>query len=274
MNKYFKSLISIFLTVIITIILHYSGALLGFEQFLRNSIFSGSSKLYDISVVIAGNTEKFKSEQELLEAYKKIKLKEVDFIDRESKYLELERDNKSLRNQLNFLEKQTFETVGADVIGKQIDPISRTITINRGQQDGVLVGNPVITNGGVLVGFISVVNSNDSIARLLTDNESRVASMLLNQDRSIGIIEGGFGLTIRMTFIPQQEIVEIGNIIVTSGLEKNVPRGLVIGEVASVEKEPFEPFQRALITTPVIFDKLSVVSVITNITNSDIKINN
>lgn len=264
MNKYLKSLISIFLTVVITIILHYSGALLGFEQFLKNAIFSGSSELYNISIVFADKTDEFNSEKELVEAYRKLRFKESDFIKQQAKFIDLQEQNSNLRNELNFLQEKEFKTIGADVIGKQIDPISRTITINRGLVDGININQPVITDGGILVGFISVANNNDAIARLLTDNESRIASMLLNQDKSIGIIEGGFGLTIRMTFIPQNEIVEIGNIIVTSGLESHVPRGLVVGEVASVEKEPFEPFQRALITTPISYDKLSVVSVITN----------
>ena len=97
--------------------------------------------------------------------------------------------------------------------------------------------------------------------------------MLLNQDRSIGIIEGGFGLTIRMTFIPQQEIVEIGNIIVTSGLEKNVPRGLVIGEVASVEKEPFEPFSKIRFSIFHLFSK-SLIVIFSFCANNEEQINN
>jgi len=262
MNKYAKSLLSIFLTVVITIVLHYAGVLLGFEEFLKKIIFSGSSNLYKISVQIEDIQQEFSSEQELEAAYKKLKLKEIQFLKNESEYLELKNENKILREQQLFLEKQTVKTIGADVIGKQIDPISRTITINRGSNDNIQVGNPVIADGGLLVGIISSVYKNDAIARLLTDNESRIASMLLNQEKSIGIIEGGFGLTIKMTFIPQHEIVEIGNIIVSSGLEKNIPRGLIIGEVSSVEKEPFEPFQRALISIPLSYDKLDVVSVI------------
>ncbi len=268
MNRYIRTIISIFITVILVIILHYLGVLKGGEDFIKKTVFSGSSKLYQISIMLPSGKETFESVEKLEEAYISLKKNQSYILNQESEYLELKNENKSLREQLSFVNRNNYTTVGTDVIGKQIDPINRIITLNKGTSSGISLQNPVITNDGVFVGVISLVNEHDSIVRLINDNESRVAAMLLNQNRSIGMIEGGFGLTIRMSFIPQQEIVEIGNIVTTSGLEQYMPPGLVIGEVASVEKEPFEPFQRAIITTPIVYEKLHVVSVITNYENS------
>jgi rod shape-determining protein MreC len=67
-----------------------------------------------------------------------------------------------------------------------------------------------------------------------------------------------------MNFIPRNETVLVGDKIVTSGLEKTFPRGLLIGEVAVAENEAYQPFQQAVLTAAADLSKLSIVSVLTS----------
>ena len=69
-------------------------------------------------------------------------------------------------------------------------------------------------------------------------------------------------LTVNMVFISQTEKIEIGNIVVASGLEKNIPRGLVIGRVSKVEKESNELWQSAVIEPIANLDELIIISVL------------
>ena len=85
----------------------------------------------------------------------------------------------------------------------------------------------------------------------------------MSRDRSIGIVEGGYEISIQMNFIPQNEELNVGDAIVTSGLEETIPRGLLIGRVEAVKKEAYEPFQQAVITPAAPLHALTVVTVLT-----------
>jgi rod shape-determining protein MreC len=89
-----------------------------------------------------------------------------------------------------------------------------------------------------------------------------IAATILNKDASLGVVEGGYGLSVRMNFIPRNEDVFVGDKIITSGLEESIPRGLLIGEVAVLENEAYQPFQQAVLATAIDPSKLTVVSVL------------
>ncbi len=176
----------------------------------------------------------------------------------------LQEENNQLRAQLNFFSSTTeFQHVGADVIGRTVDPLGTTILISKGFEDGLREGNAVVVYNGILVGSIKKVEKNTAIVRLINDNGSRIGAMLINGEKSIGLVEGGHGLGVRMDFIPQNEVLSPGDIVVTSGLTEGMPRGLVIGTVEVVEKQPHEPFQQAVIQPTAQLNHIFSVSVIT-----------
>jgi len=174
---------------------------------------------------------------------------------------QLELENAELRTQLNFL-KNTARHVGATVIGRSLDPIGTTIVIDRGAADGIVVNRPVIVNNGYFIGKIARVDEHTSVVRLMSDFQSKTAATVDNRDKSLGVVEGGFGLTVRLNLIPQNEVIRPGDVVITSGLEPDLPRGLAIGTVEVVEKKPQEPFQQAIIKPSADLHALTVVSVI------------
>ncbi len=148
------------------------------------------------------------------------------------------------------------------MIARDIQPLGSTLIIDRGTNDGVEVGNAVIISNGILIGKVAEAEAESSMVRLLNDNQSKIAATVLTHDKSIGVIEGGYGISVRMNFIPQQEDVRVGDLVVTSGLEKGMPRGLLIGNVAAVEKEPYQPFQTAVLHPEARLSNISLVSVL------------
>ena len=165
---------------------------------------------------------------------------------------------------MSFIQESNYNSIGAIVIGKSIEPSRNSIIINRGKVDGIKIGYPVISDSGVLVGKIIRVEEKISIVELINDQQSKVAATVMNNERSIGIVEGGYGLSIQMNFIPQNEFIPTGETIVTSGLEKNIPYGLLIGTVEAVEKEAYQPFQRAIISPIINLERIKIVSVLIN----------
>lgn len=215
-----------------------------------------------MSVKIDGADEKFSTPDELLSAYQKIKSEWLENKIDEVELQTLRQDNENLRQQLNFLKTKNYNSIGAEVIGKNIDPTESTLIINRGAVDGIEDGSPVIIGDGILVGKVAKAEKKTAVVRLLDDNQSKVASTVVNYEKSIGIVEGGYGISVQMNFIPQNESVSVGDIVVTSGLEEKMPRGLLIGTVQAVEKEAHQPFQRAVIKPFAGFDKITIASIL------------
>ena len=103
---------------------------------------------------------------------------------------------------------------------------------------------------------------NSSVVQLISDQYSKIAATVLNRDKSIGVVEGGFGLSLQMNFIPQNENISVGDNIITSGLEEEIPYGLILGYVDVVRKEPYQPFQKAILSSFVDISKAQNVSIL------------
>jgi rod shape-determining protein MreC len=182
-----------------------------------------------------------------------------------------------LRAMLDFVSEYPISGyVGADVIGREAcdvfpcgevigadpNPYLRYITVNVGSQHGVAVGDPVVSSGANLVGRVAQVGPRTCKVQLLVDTDSSVA-VLLQTSRTTGLVVGQPDGTLRMEYIPQDETVEIDDIVLTSGLGGVLPKGLVIGQVAEVEKKEYELHQAAIVRPAADFRRLELVLVVT-----------
>lgn len=170
-------------------------------------------------------------------------------------------ENDELRALLGYAEKQRTAPVIARVLARTPEAGTHTILLDRGSDDGVAVEMPVIAAGGVLIGKIFKVERASAVALLLTDTRSRVGASVQNADRTQGLVQGERGLSLEMRLIPQNEEIKVGDLIVTSGIEALTPRGLVLGRVEEVQTQEKNPFKKALITSPVAYDQVSMVAI-------------
>lgn len=274
MNKKLKTFLGIVSILILTIILHYTETLQPLENSIRTVINPTSEQINKINIKIKGNTESFSNAEELQQAYEETKEKLIEEKVERSQLELAQKENKKLRKELNFLNQREYKYISSNVVGKNIEQIGNTLVINVGSDNGVKSGQPAIVEDGVLVGKVAKVNDKTSVVRLLHDSQSKVAATILNKNESIGLIEGGFGINIKMNYIPQNEKIDVSDEVITSGLSQNIPRGLLIGTVEAVEKEPYQPFQRAVIKPPVDLHKVSFVTVITSYKNGKDRENN
>lgn len=249
--------------MILIIFFHYFGWLNFIERPIKALIIPISTRIthWRVSSQDFFNSY-FSNKDELVESYNKCLVKNQDSEVADVKSKDLEQENNELRKQLGFFHRRNFTHVTANVVGLNTDNIEKMIIINAGEQDGLKNDQPVIVGDGVIVGTIAKVEKDISMVRLINDNQSKVAATLLNKDGSLGVVEGGYGLSIKMNFIPRNEVVLVGDKVITSGLEENVPRGLLIGEVSVAENEAYQPFQQAVLTPAVDLSKLFIVSVL------------
>jgi rod shape-determining protein MreC len=186
-------------------------------------------------------------------------------------------ETQQLREQLNFASTNpTFSLVGADVVergcdrfpcgtvlGEDTNPYLRYIVINAGSRSGVAIGMPVVTGGAILVGRVARVTPNQAFVQLIDDPSSNVAAML-QDSRVTGLVIGQDDGSISMVDILPDEKVNEGEIVVTSGLGSLLPKGLVLGQVATVKYQESALFQEAILRPAMDFRRLETVLVITD----------
>lgn len=199
---------------------------------------------------------------------------------------ELEAENSRLQMQVVELQQQIAEVevlstlvdyartrsenryAAASVIGYDPSPFKRYVIINRGSDDGLRRGMPVVTNQG-LVGRVSAVTANAGRVELIIDPASSV-NVYLQQSDAEAVLRGSPTGSLELEMIPQSANVKTGDLVVTSGLGGNFPPNIAIGQVSDVRKRDFDLFQTASVQPAVNFDNLQIVLVITNFTPVDI----
>lgn len=157
-------------------------------------------------------------------------------------------ENEALKTALNFKEKRTDTTILARAISQSGDDMSRALIIDRGTDDGIRIGQPVIAGDGILIGKISESKPTRSVVLLLFDSKSKLAVTIQTNKETLGILEGDRGLSMQITLIPQTQALSPGTTIITSGLEPGIRRGLIVGTVNTVTQDTQQQFQTASIT--------------------------
>jgi rod shape-determining protein MreC len=158
--------------------------------------------------------------------------------------------------------------IAAAVIGRDPNPFFHYVIINRGSDDGLRSGMPVVTQQG-LVGQIDSVTSGAARVQLINDPASSV-NVLLQQSATDAIVVGSITGELSLEVVPQDITVQSGELVVTSGLGGNYPPNLVVGQVSTVRKQDYELFQTASVQPAVDFEQLEIVLVIVNFLPVDI----
>ncbi len=159
--------------------------------------------------------------------------------------------------------------VTADVIAADTSGYLRWVIINRGTRDGIRVGNPVVSEPG-LVGRVEDVAANATWVRLIIDQGSAVDARLQNA-RAEGTLRGQLLGALRLE-VPREAAVEPGDLVLTSGLGGSFPPNIVIGQVTSVRRQQAALFQEAEVRPTVDFGTLRIVSVVTSFESVDMGI--
>jgi len=153
-------------------------------------------------------------------------------------------------------------TLPARIIGRNASNWYQSMIINKGARDGIHAEMGVITDAGV-VGRVVRVNPTTSVVLLLSDPNVAITGMI-QTSRDEGIIQGTPQGNIHMKYLPPLSPVQVGDVVVTSGLTKDFPRGLHIGHIQQITKAVIDLFQSGVITPIVDFSKLEGVLVVTS----------
>ena len=171
-------------------------------------------------------------------------------------------DNVFQTPTLNNLDK-----IGASIVNRNPTAWYHTITINRGSNDGVAIDDPVIGNLG-LIGKVVSVSAKSSDVLLILDGEGQAGAFVRDSmgQAIFGIVQGNFRKTSRLykegqleMAFRQEDQVNIGDIVFTSGLGGVYPKGVPIGIITSIKLDSSALLKDAYIEPIVNFDSLEEV---------------
>ena len=182
---------------------------------------------------------------------------------------EIRRENELLTGLLQLRDGLQYETRAVTVIARESSEARRAIVIDRGAADGIKVGQIVITLGGALAGRVVEVGSNYAHVVLMSDSTSTVIGQLL-ATADTGKVTGQLGGALVMSDVNAAAVVTIGDEVFTAGIELAVgirspyPKGLLIGRVVDVKRDPNEVVQTVFLEPAAPLDRLEYLLVITD----------
>jgi rod shape-determining protein MreC len=256
LSKPFLTTITIFLLLII---LHYTGIFSPVENLVLKILAPVGSGFYSVGQKI----QTFLKPEISAVDYEKILAERDRLIAERAELLTLQRENEELRASLDFKREKLYNSLAANILGR--DPnFSNYFILNKGAKDGVEINLPVVSPEGILVGKILKVEDRLSVMLIPTDTNFQTAAAILGESKNStsGLVRGERGLGIKMEFIPQEEEVQRDDIVITSGLELNMPKGLVIGKIAEVKRESRDIFGEATISPLAVYENLDTIMIL------------
>jgi rod shape-determining protein MreC len=226
---------------------------------IQGALDSVASGFASIGAAVA-EIDRLRTDNEALQA-------ENDRLEAEnSRTTEIQRENELLTGLLQLRAGFDYETAAATVIARESSEFRRTITLDKGTEAGIAVGDVVVASGGALAGRVTAVGPESATVVLLTDGESTVIGQL--PGAATGEVEGHLADTLPMTQIDASADVALGDEVVTAGIELGsgvrspYPKGLVIGQVVDVKRDANDVVQTAFLQPAADLDRLEYVLVI------------
>ena len=245
MKDFFK--ISPFKVLLITVVVLLG--LIIFTASAGGSFLAGllgfvSSPMQGIATTVTENVTEFldldgMSKDELKSLINSLKDNNAQLQQKLADYESVKQENEQLKIQLDITaQRPENRSIAASVIGRDPNDVFSGFSIDKGTLEGISVGDPVITNRG-LVGIVTQAYATTSKVSCLLSEDVKVAAVCIERQESgvitSNIMTASTGL-LRFNFLSGDAVLEEGDIITTSGAGGTYPEGILIGEVKSVEK--------------------------------------
>jgi len=193
------------------------------------------------SRVVGQFSDVISSRRELMADNERLRAESLILNAKLQKYIELRAENVRLRELMNSAERLNDTVVVAEVVAVASDPNRHQLVVDKGSRDGAFVGQPVIDATGLL-GQITEVGLLQSRVLLITDS-AHALPVRVSRNGLRAIAEGtGLIDELALTHVAATTDIQVGDLLVSSGLGGRFPGGYPVGEVIEVSIDPGQPF--------------------------------
>jgi len=169
-------------------------------------------------------------------------------------------ENQALRAELGFAKNTALSLAACTVLSE--NPFGQTdaLVLNCGANDGVATGQAVISQG-YLVGKIIYAGPDSSTALLITDSNFSTDARI-SQTNVTALVRGSFGSGLILDQVQQTSDLQKGWLVVTAGINAQIPKNILIGQVSDILSSDNDLFKRAALLSPIDFNNLQFVFVV------------
>ncbi len=193
------------------------------------------------SKMLSEFSDMLSTRRELMDDNERLRAESLILNAKLQKYIELRAENVRLRELMNSAERLNDTVVVAEVVAVASDPNRHQLVVDKGSRDGAFVGQPVIDATGLL-GQIIEVGLLQSRVLLITDS-AHALPVRVSRNGLRAIAEGtGLIDELTLTHVAATTDIQVGDLLVSSGLGGRFPGGYPVGEVTDVSIDPGQPF--------------------------------
>jgi rod shape-determining protein MreC len=178
-----------------------------------------------------------------------------------NRFKDAEKENQALRKELDLAPRADFDLEASFVTAQDPQGLGNYFLIDKGENFGIKTGMAAIVSSGILVGQVTQSYPNSAKVTLITDPSSAVNAEVQGIGAK-GIVNGEYGLGLKMSMISQTEVLSEGDSVITSGLGGMIPRGLTIGKIGQIGQSSDKLFQVASVVPAVDVSRLRTVFII------------
>lgn len=193
------------------------------------------------SVLINWFGDSAKSQQQLIKENAELSARNLILGQKIQRLISLETENIELRELLGASDRIGERVVVAELVAVDSDPFSQQIIINKGSEDNVFIGQPVLDSHGLMGQVVDVLPHSSRVLLIADSNHAIPVQVNRNGVRAIAVGSGQLN-ELNLVYVPDTADITEGDLLVSSGLGGRYPRGYPVAEVATIEHFPGKAF--------------------------------
>ena len=177
----------------------------------------------------------------LMEENKRLNREALVLKQKVQQMVSLRAENNRFRELLNASEQLDDTVIVAELIGVDPDPYTHHVILNKGSEQGVFVGQPILDAHGLMGQVIEVFPFTSRVLLVADSNHAIPVQVNRNGVRAIAVGSGKLD-ELALIYVPDTADIREGDQLVSSGLGSRYPKGYPLGEITNIEHDPGEPF--------------------------------
>lgn len=253
--------------LVLLIFFHWLGALTWLDNLVLRAFAPINSSLYQFGFNVSQSYHDANDQRNSAELIRQKDEQIAQLLKTNAELAAIKKDDQVLRAYFKLFAEDKFNYVMAKVLSRDIisrDAVSRNkLIINRGASDGLMIGFLVVDQNGAAVGKISKLKDHLAEVSLINSNDCQLAVAVQNEDQTIGVAQGDLGLMVRLDFVPQSQKLSEGQLVVSSGLEPDIPSNIIVGKIKTIDSASINNIWQKVSLEPIAnLDNLSWLAVV------------
>lgn len=259
-TKTFLIFAGVLVAVVIALFLQVNGWLGGIQYLFTQAPKPVANLVSTIFRPITTVTSTLSSLRGVVQENNNLKTELTDLRQKQVVLEQLKIENDLLKTELGFKNKSPYALQPCTVLSRDAQNTTDALILSCGSKDGVVAGQPVIGQG-YLIAKLVYVGDYTSTAVLITNSQTSVDAKA-SKNNVEGVLKGSFGSGLIFDLVSQSADVAPGDLVVTAGIDPQIPKNILIGTIGQQLSGPNDLFKKLTLVSPIKAYQLDYVFVV------------